>query len=148
MKAIEANGLRAFNPKGISVLRTKEFDIINSIIALQLNAPEIVAENDFVLLKISQRLNNFSVFEIQPDIVFEWTWAVHNNIVRRTIPYENIEIESRFSVFNWDLISIDDFKNEEAFKQSDLYNNSFDFIYIENGRTFRLNNLGEKNLTN
>ena len=141
---IEQNGLRAFNPKGISVLRVFDMDIVNSIISLQLNSPEIVEENDFVVFSIPQRINNFTINEIQPDIVAEWTWPLHNNIVGRTIPFQSMEIVSRFSVLSWDKIAIEDFKNETKHKATDLYTNSFGLTYMFKGRVFTVNNQGEK----
>lgn len=140
---IQINGLMGSRTKGISVLRTMEFPIINSIISLQLGNEEVINENDFVLIKIPQLLNNFRLSEIQPDIVFEWTWPLHNSIMRRNIPYKNLELVTRFSVWDWSRIAIEDFRNEMIYKELDLYSSSFNLVYQKNGVNFRVDGQGE-----
>ena len=142
---IEKTGLKPFNGKGISVIRLDDERIINSIIALQLNAPEIRKENDFVLLRLTQYRNKFELFEIEPDVVDEWTWPIHNNIVKNKIHQNYIELVRRFSIEDWDAINIEDFKNEKEFKQSDFYKNSFNLDYVnKEGEIYQIDTEGNK----
>ncbi len=141
---IQKTGLNKCNGKGISVIRVDDTRIINSIIALQLNSPEIVEENDFVLLKLKQSRNDFKVIEIEPDIVDEWTWPLHNNIMKN-IHKNHIDFVRRFSIDDWDAISIEDFNNEQEIITSIMYNNSFDLVYtMKNGINFQIDINKEK----
>ncbi|MEI7423586.1 MAG: hypothetical protein WCK18_15895 [Prolixibacteraceae bacterium] len=133
---IQQYGLRSFNGKGISVIRTNDMRIVNSIIALQLYTPEVEKENNFILLRIPQKLNNFKISQIQPDIVLEWTWPLHNNIVNTQIPFDRMEIEKQFKIDNWNQIYLEDPKNEKEIKQMELYTDSFKLVYSFNHRNF------------
>jgi hypothetical protein len=125
---IQKQGLKSFNGKGVSVIRVEDERVINSIIALQLNSIEIEEENDFVLLKLKQHRNKFELHEVEPDIVDEWTWPLHNNIMRK-IHQNYIDFVKRFSVDDWNKINIDDFKNEKIIILEKEYLQSFNLVY-------------------
>ena len=143
LEGIRDKGLMAFNPKGISVVRTSDIRVLNSLIVTQLQNDEVLQENHFVLLSLSQSRNNFSPQQIKPDLVTEWTWPLHNNIVDCVIPFNCMEIVCEFSVPNWDAINIQDFKNQQIISNTDIYDNSFLLIYSENGKRFQVNREGK-----
>ena len=134
LEGIKKNGLKAFNQKGISVIRTHDIRIVNSLIVTQLNSPAVQLENNFVLLKIPQSLNNFTPNEIRPDIVLEWTTPLHNNIINRVIPFEKLEIYCRFCISDWDRLNNDDFKNENEIRQALLYSDALNLKYLVGGK--------------
>ena len=64
----------------LSVLRTNDVRIVNSVTVLQLQTIEENQENRFALIKIDQKRAGFIPLQIKPDLVEEWTWPFHNNI--------------------------------------------------------------------
>lgn len=140
MNGIRANGLKSMNGKGISVVRSADIRVLHSLIVTQLQNEEVKQENHFVLLSLPQRLNNFQVNEIQPDLVTEWTWPLHNNIIGRTIPFGHIQVVCEFSVLNWDLINIKDFRSHQEVSLLEFFLTSFDLVYSKNGREYKLDN--------
>jgi hypothetical protein len=143
MEGIRNEGLKAFNHKGISVIRTADIRVLNSLIVTQLQDEKVKQENHFVLLSLPQKLNDFTINEVRPDLVTEWTWPLHNNIVGRTIPFNCLNIVCEFSVQNWDVININDFKHQQEVSKSDMYINSFNLIYLYKGKKYKVNNQRE-----
>lgn len=136
---IQQSSLIPFNRKGISAIRVFDLPIIHSVIALQLYAPEVDEENDYVVLKIPQSLNKFTPNEIGPDIVFEWTWPLQNNILRPSIEANNLELVDRFSINNWSEINTNDFRNENICTASKSFQQSYEIIYENLRRPYKVN---------
>jgi hypothetical protein len=125
--------------KGISVSRTNDSRILNSIIVLQLGTEDFEDANDYVLIKLSQLKCKFDVTNITPDIVDEWTWPLQNNIINRTVNPKSIDLVKRFSIDNWNQINIDDFRNEKIIKNEKFYTDSFQILYEDNKGNFIVN---------
>lgn len=138
---IQQHGLRR-RGKGISVLRTNEQPIIDSVISTQLHTIDN-PDTEFVLLRLPQRLNNFQLNEIDADLVFEWTWPLHNNILRPIILPTQIELEKHFTI-NIDEISPKDYKTEIEYKTRDIYLSSFDLVYSAQGKNYQIDTNREK----
>lgn len=140
MNGIRNEGLKNLNGKGISVVRTADIRVLNSLIVTQLQNEEVKQENHFVLLSLPQSLNNFQVNKIQPDLVTEWTWPLHNNIIGRVIPFEHIQVVCEFSVLNWDVINIHDPRSQQEVSILEFFLKSFDLVYTKKGRQYKLDN--------
>jgi hypothetical protein len=97
LDSIKENGLNSGSAK-IFVARVAELSVLFAIALEQL--PEIYQSSGIAILKLSQTNNTFLPEEIKPDTQarVEWTQVFQNIILRKNIPYQNMEL---FLQLNW-----------------------------------------------
>lgn len=141
---IKAAGLKfTFGTKGISVLRTDDERIINALIITQLQKEETIKENRWVVLKFNQTKMGLSPQLIKPDLVEDWTWPFHNNLMK-SIHKNYIEFIEEFSIEDWDEANQKENKDREEILDSALYKEALKVIYKDQQGKFSYNKNQEK----
>ena len=137
---IKKEGLKKFNPEGISVLRTNDDRIVKSVTLLQLQTIEDNQEKRFALVKLSKKRNGFLPQQLRPDLVDEWTWPFHNNIqVQKKVHPNFLELEREFIIENWDIVTLEDNRNRVSIMDSEMYTEALNVIYQDDIGQFRYN---------
>lgn len=136
---IQKEGLKKYSSEGISVLRTNDDRIVNSVTVLQLQTIEENQENRFALIKIDQKRAGFIPLLIKPDLVEEWTWPFHNNIQVPKIHLNYIKLEREFTIVDWHKATFRDNTDRLNLIDSEMYIDALNAIYQDDNGKFRYN---------